>query len=241
VEADKHNGISRLEFQEVQILLSEKRTAHTTFRSGITVCVLPLTIISFLIATSSLYNIEKNSVMLALVLIGCLVLMFFGTYLVARGLIRFRFHDKKIIQLLEKNKDLSSIFYHGHKMDGKTNKSKNHTPLHYDIVFHFDKGEPELNIAISNMKNYFIALKNIKFSAVLVVNGSGIKLLRKDNEFAASLKELSDLGLGIRVCQNAINHFDVESTSLIPFCQIVPAGVLEIIDLQREGYAYLKP
>jgi intracellular sulfur oxidation DsrE/DsrF family protein len=241
MEADKHNGISRLEFQKVQILLSEKRTAQTTFRSGITVCVLPLTIISFLIATSSLYDIEKNSVMLAFVLIGCLVLMLFGTYLVARGLIRVRFHDKKIIQLLENNKDLSSIFYHGHKMAGKTNKSKNHTPLHYDIVFHFDKSESALKIAISNMKNYFIALKNIKFSAVLVVNGPGIKLMGKDDEYATSLKELSDLGLSIRLCQNAINHFDLESPSLIPFCQIVPAGVLEIVDLQREGYVYLKP
>jgi intracellular sulfur oxidation DsrE/DsrF family protein len=241
METDKHNGISRLEFQKVQILLSEKRTAQTTFRSGITVCALPLTIISFLIATSSLYDIGKNSVMLAFVLIGCLFLMLFGTYLIARGLIRFRFHDKKITQLLENNKDLSSIFYHGHKMDRKISKSKNHTPLHYDIVFHFDKSESELKIAISNMKNYFIALKDVKFSAVLVVNGPGIKLMGKDNEYAASLKELSDLGLGIRVCQNAINHFDIESTSLIPFCQIVPAGVLEIVNLQREGYAYLKP
>ena len=167
--------------------------------------------------------------------------MLFGIYLISRGLIRVRFHDRKISQLLKNNVELSSIFYHGKKMDSKTNNVKNHTSLHYNIVFHFDKSDAELKIAISNIKNYFIALKDQKFSAVLVVNGPGIQLMERDNEHAAALKELHDLGLSIRLCQNAINHFDIELARLIPFCNIVPAGILEIVDLQREGYAYLKP
>jgi len=75
----------------------------------------------------------------------------------------------------------------------------------------------------------------------MVVNGPGIKLMGKDSEYAESLKELHEQGLSIRVCQNAINNFNIETTWLIPFCRIVPAGVIEIVNLQREGCVYLKP
>lgn len=238
MEANTQNGISRLEFQKIQILLSEKRTANTTFRSGIAVCAFSLTIISFLIATPSRYEAEMNLSMFVLVTVGCSILILVGIYLLVRGLIRVKFHNRKINQLLESNVELSSIFYHSHKMIQKT---INHTPLHYNIVFHFDKSDAELRIAISNIKNYFMALKDKYFYAVLVVNGPGIQLMGKDNEHAKALKELHDLGLSIRLCKNAISHFDIDPTWLIPFCQIVPAGVLEIVDLQRKGYAYLKP
>jgi uncharacterized protein len=123
-------------------------------------------------------------------------------------------------------------------MNNKTNKTKQ---SYYDIIFHFDESESQLNIAISNIKNYFLALKDEEFSAVLVVNGPGIQLMGKDGQFASSLQELHDKGLSVRVCQNALKHFHLQPDWLSPVCQIVPAGVVEIVKLQREGFVYLKP
>lgn len=113
--------------------------------------------------------------------------------------------------------------------------------MHNDIVFHFDNSEAELNIAISNIRNYFGALQGKEFTAVLVVNGPGIQLMGKDGAHAHPLQELHGMGLSIRVCNNAMNHFSLTSQWLNPVCQIVPAGILEIVDLQRAGYAYIKP
>lgn len=42
---------------DLQVILAEKRTALATLRNGIAVMVLPMTVISFLVATSRLYDI----------------------------------------------------------------------------------------------------------------------------------------------------------------------------------------
>ena len=103
-------GITNLEFHEIQILLSEKRTAHTTFRSGVVVSVLPLTIISFLIASSSHYHVAANWMLFFSVLFGCCTLFLLGGYLIIRGLSRIKFHDSKVSEMLARNPELATIF-----------------------------------------------------------------------------------------------------------------------------------
>ena len=43
-------------FNEVQLLLAEKRTLLSTLRTGIAVSIMPFTVVSFLIATSRYYD-----------------------------------------------------------------------------------------------------------------------------------------------------------------------------------------
>lgn len=113
--------------------------------------------------------------------------------------------------------------------------------MHYDALFHFDNSEPELNIAISNIQNYRKALPDTDFTAVLLVNGPGIKLMGKDSPQAQALQELHEAGVSIRVCNNAMNKFGLTAEWLHPACTIIPAGIVEIVDLQRKGFAYVKP
>ena len=113
--------------------------------------------------------------------------------------------------------------------------------MHYDIVFHLDKDQDELNIALSNIANYLKALDKEHFTAVLLVNGPAIKLMVKDADNGAKLTALGDLGLEVRVCNNALTHFGIAPADLCPCCRIVPAGVVELVDLQRQGFAYVKP
>ena len=44
-----------------------------------------------------------------------------------------------------------------------------------------------------------------------------------------------------KACRNALAKFGVSAEDLIPGCRIVPAGVVELIVLQQDGYAYIKP
>ena len=48
-----------LVFNEVQLVLAEKRTALSAMRAGIAVFVLPLSVLSALIATSKYYDLLK--------------------------------------------------------------------------------------------------------------------------------------------------------------------------------------
>lgn len=114
--------------------------------------------------------------------------------------------------------------------------------MHYDTVFHFDNEPGSLRITINNIVNVYKALENESFKTVLVVNGPGIQQLGRDNEnFAGDIRKLKELGVSIRVCRNALNHFNLSEDWLCPECEIVPAGVVELIDLQRQGFAYIKP
>jgi uncharacterized protein len=114
--------------------------------------------------------------------------------------------------------------------------------MHYDTVFHFDNDPVSLRISINNILNFYKAVENESFSVVLLVNGPGIKLMGRDNvDFAGDIQTLKGLGVSIRVCQNAMNAFNLNKDWLCPECEIVPAGVVELIDLQRKGFAYIKP
>lgn len=44
-----------------------------------------------------------------------------------------------------------------------------------------------------------------------------------------------------RVCSNAMRSFGGDIEALVPGCELVPAGVVELILLQQKGYAYIKP
>jgi intracellular sulfur oxidation DsrE/DsrF family protein len=114
--------------------------------------------------------------------------------------------------------------------------------MNYDAVFHCDNDGASLKIALTNITNLFKALETDSFTAVLLVNGPGIKLMARDNEeFAGEIRRIKELGAVIRVCRNAMNHFGLTPEQICPECDIVPAGVIELIDLQRKGYAYIKP
>ena len=107
--------ITQVEFQKLMVLLAEKRTAHTTIRSGVSMCTFALAIVSFLIAMSASYSVRSNLLLLSIVGVGCFILFYFGYYFLHRGIVRIRFHDSKITEILNDNEELASIFYHKHK------------------------------------------------------------------------------------------------------------------------------
>jgi len=89
---------------EVQLLLAEKRTSLSTLRTGITVFVLPLSVLSVLIATSKYYNLLQVLPLIIPLLIICVLLVFLGSYLIIRAMIRMRHHDSVILQLKRKHR-----------------------------------------------------------------------------------------------------------------------------------------
>ena len=88
---------------EVQLILAEKRTSLSTMRTGITVFVLPLSVLSVLIATSKYYDIFQVMHLIVPLLLICAALVVLGTYLIVRAIIRIRHHDKLILQLKRKH------------------------------------------------------------------------------------------------------------------------------------------
>jgi len=96
-------------FNEVQLLLAEKRTSLSTMRTGIAVFAFPLSVLSVLIATSKSYDV--HAVMPWLVpLVGLNVgLTTLGIYLITRAVLRIRHYDRLLDQLKGKSARLAEL------------------------------------------------------------------------------------------------------------------------------------
>ena len=86
----------RLLMTEVQLLLADKRTAYALLRTGVTVSLVPLSLWTFLIGTSKLWN--PFDVMWILIPFGILTTMLFalGIYLVSHALAHVR-HTEAVL------------------------------------------------------------------------------------------------------------------------------------------------
>ena len=88
--------IDSMAINEVQLILAEKRTSLAMMRTGIAVLAMPLSVMSFLIATSKYYDVFH--VLHFLIPLGVLniALIIFGAYLIFRSIIQMRHYEHLI-------------------------------------------------------------------------------------------------------------------------------------------------
>jgi len=96
-------------FGEIQVILSEKRTALATLRTGIAVFALPLSVLSALIATSRFYSFAKVMPLLVPLLVLNLGLVVLGSWLIYHAIRRIRRYDRVIRDLREKYRSLAEF------------------------------------------------------------------------------------------------------------------------------------
>ena len=115
--------------------------------------------------------------------------------------------------------------------------------MDYNLALHVDMDDfAVMKLALNNISNYYTALSSETFSVVLVANGSAVVLLADaKSELLAKASELASRGLEMRVCSNALRAHNILAENIWPMCRVVPAGIVELVHLQRAGYVYIKP
>ena len=99
-EMEEERGeTSSVAIAEAQLVLAEKRTSLAVMRTGIAVLVLPLSVMSVLVATSRYYDVLN--VLHLLIPLGLLnlALTIFGAYLIIHSIIRMRHYDRMIREI----------------------------------------------------------------------------------------------------------------------------------------------
>lgn len=101
------------------------------------------------------------------------------------------------------------------------------------VVFHIDETR-KWHETMNNVKNL---LKIAPETTIVVsVNGEGITgYLDPTNE------EFLALGVTFHACANALRGNHIRTESLPEKVIVVPSGILDLIELQEKGYAYIKP
>jgi len=109
METDAPPTPNNVIFDEIQVLLAEKRTTLASLRTGIAVFALPLSVLSALIATSRYYSIEKVMPLLAPLMLLNLGLVVLGTWLVFRSIHRIHHFEQRIRELSEKYRSIAQF------------------------------------------------------------------------------------------------------------------------------------
>ena len=112
------------------------------------------------------------------------------------------------------------------------------------VVFHLDADEEgRFALALENIKNLFKEVPPQSCQVSIVANAKAVLLFRKDRvgKHTADMQELHKAGVRFKACRNALAKNKVATEDLFEIVEIVPAGILELIDLQAQGFAYIKP
>lgn len=120
----------------------------------------------------------------------------------------------------------------------------------HKIAVHVNDNDPKtMNIALNNIantKSYYDA-KGETVEIELVAYGPGLHMLRADtspvkDRIGAMALEIE--GLKFSACANTMAGMakkEGKEPELLSEAGIVPSGVVRLIELQEEGYAYVKP
>ncbi|AIG97784.1 DsrE family protein [Archaeoglobus fulgidus] len=110
------------------------------------------------------------------------------------------------------------------------------------VVFHLDMDSTSLlELCLANVTNF---LNDVPEAEVAVLaNGYAVKLfVRAANpKLEDRMRELSERGVKFFICNNALTLHGIKREDVFDFCEVVPAGVTKLVELQNEGYAYIKP
>ena len=101
--SDDTDAINSVAISEVQLILAEKRTSLAVMRTGITVLVLPLSVMSVLIATSKYYNVLHVLHFLVPLSVILAALVVIGAYLIIHSIIRMKRYDRFIKEIKRKH------------------------------------------------------------------------------------------------------------------------------------------
>lgn len=130
---------------------------------------------------------------------------------------------------------LTLLIQGGYAVDART--PQDHGGLM--VVFHVDE-MGKWGLALTNIANLLEAVGQQKALVELVANAEAVKGFL-DPALVSKMATLNDQGVRFVACRNALRGYQVEEAHLPPFVDIVPAGVVELIQKQNEGYAYLRP
>ncbi len=120
------------------------------------------------------------------------------------------------------------------------------------VAIQVDQNDPAvINLALNNVTNVieYYRAKGQSVDVDLVAYGPGLNMLRADKSAVQDrIKQLKDLAFPGKIQFSACNNTKVNmekaeghAITLVPEATIVDAGVVQLMELQEQGWSYVKP
>jgi intracellular sulfur oxidation DsrE/DsrF family protein len=120
------------------------------------------------------------------------------------------------------------------------------------IAIQVDQNDPDvMNMVLNNATNVieYYRAKNEEVNVDIVAYGPGLHMLRADTSPVQDrIKHLKDMGFPGKIQFSACNNTkqgmekrEGKAISILPDASIVPSGVVHLMELQEQGWSYVRP
>lgn len=110
------------------------------------------------------------------------------------------------------------------------------------LVIQVSDNDPgKWGLALNNAQNVLSDLGASTVALEIVVYGPGIGMLKSDSPMAARIAAALKGGMQIVACENTLKAQKLTHADMLPDIGYVPAGVVELMQKQQQGYAYIRP
>jgi uncharacterized protein len=125
-------------------------------------------------------------------------------------------------------------------------------PKPHHIAIHVDQNDPQvMNLALNNATHVieYYRAKNEDVDVDIVTYGPGLHMLRADTSPVQDrIKRLKDLAFPGKIQFSACNNTkqgmekaEGHAIAILPDATIVPSGVIRLMELQEQGWSYVRP
>ena len=110
------------------------------------------------------------------------------------------------------------------------------------VVVQVSEADPaRWNLVLNNVKNLQDDLGADKVAIEIVAYGPGIGMLKFDAPTNSRVSEAIKAGVIVSACENTMRNQKLVRADMHPTVTYVPAGVVQIVKRQQQGWAYLRP
>jgi intracellular sulfur oxidation DsrE/DsrF family protein len=110
------------------------------------------------------------------------------------------------------------------------------------VVMQVSDNDPgKWNLALNNAKNIQKDLGASNVTIEIVAYGPGINMLKMDSAVAGRIDEALGAGVKVAACENTMRNAKLAKSDMLNGIGYVPSGVVELMQKQQQGWAYLRP
>jgi intracellular sulfur oxidation DsrE/DsrF family protein len=110
------------------------------------------------------------------------------------------------------------------------------------VVLQMSESDPaKWNLALNNVKNIQTDLGAANVDVELVAYGPGIGMLKADSIVGNRVDEALAAGVKVVACENTMRAQKLTQGDMLGKISYVQAGVVEIMQRQQQGWAYIRP
>lgn len=97
------------------------------------------------------------------------------------------------------------------------------------------------NLALNNARNIQTDLGPANVDIEIVAYGPGILMLKADSVVGNRIGDALGAGVAVVACENTMRNQKLAKDDMLPKIGYVQAGVVELMQKQQQGWAYIRP